>query len=429
MPAIPTMARGDAVILPVVDAARVINGTVRESAALSTFTQVPTTTKDSVVPVLNRDVEASWVSGDTGRKSVDTPQWTGQSLVAEDLAVLVPVPDNLIADQSFSLTDAMMPLFARAMARGIDRAALFGVNKPAGWESPSLLEAAAEVGNTVETGTDPAEDLLSAAELPSIQGYSVDRAIVRPGWQFAAARVRTHDLVANPAGAADPFPLTLAGLPLYLNPPAFDASAAAAFVIDSSCCLIGLRQDIAVTEHPDGVIADEDGKVLLSAAQQDVTIFRVVMRVGYLLAKPPTDAGLPAAERAPVAAVVPASGNSVSGQSASAHAASTRTTAKTKSALAGAVPRPHATPCPDHAQRWAHGTRGRATPCPADGTPRAHASSPATITAAPAARPPRTVDHIDRHGGDADANLQALCGSCHAAKTQAEAAAARQPAT
>ena len=106
------------------------------------------------------------------------------------------------------------------MARGIDRAALFGVNKPAGWASPSLLEAATAAGNTVEAGDDPVEDLMAAAEMPSAQGYLVNRAVARPGWQFAAARVRAHDLIANPAGATEPFPLIVAGLPLFLDPPA-----------------------------------------------------------------------------------------------------------------------------------------------------------------------------------------------------------------
>ena len=67
--------------------------------------------------------------------------------------------------------------------------------------------------------------------------------------------------------------------------------------------LVGIRQDLTITLHPDGVITDDAGKVLFSAMQQDSTIFRAVMRVGYLLAAPPTDAALPPAERAPVAAV------------------------------------------------------------------------------------------------------------------------------
>ena len=305
MPAPPILGRGDAVIIPEAVATALISGTVRASAALSTFTQVPVGTKDSVVPVLSRDVEAGWLSSDTGLKRVDAPKWGDEHLLAEELAVLVPIPNAVISDQTFNITGAMQPLFIRAMARGIDRAALFGVNKPAGWPSPSLLEAAIAAGNTVEAGADPVEDLMAAAELPSVQGYLVNRSIVRPGWQFAAARVRAHDLIANPAGAGTPFPLIVAGLPLYLDPPAWAADKAAAFVIDSSCVLVGIRQNLTVTFHPDGVITDEDGKVLFSAMQQDSTIFRAVMRVGYLLAAPPTDAGLPADERAPVAAVVP----------------------------------------------------------------------------------------------------------------------------
>ena len=139
----------------------------------------------------------------------------------------MPIPNAVIADERFNITGAMQPLFIRAMARGIDRAAIFGVNKPAGWPSPSLLEAAIAAGNTVEAGADPVEDLMAAAELPSVQGYLVNRAVVRPGWQFAAARVRAHDLIANPAGAGTPFPLIVAGLPLYLDPPAWAADKAA----------------------------------------------------------------------------------------------------------------------------------------------------------------------------------------------------------
>ncbi len=306
MPAPPILGRGDAVIIPEVVAAALISGTVRESAVLSCFTRVPTRTGDSIVPVLSRDIEAGWLSSDTGLKRADKPAWEGGHLLAEELAVLVPIPNSVISDQSFNISAAMQPLFIRAMARGIDRAALFGVNKPAGWPSPSVLEAALAANNIVEAGADPVEDLMAAAEQPSAQGYIVNRAVVRPGWQFAAARVRSLDVIANPVGANEAFPLLVAGLPLYVNPPAFDAGKAHAFVLDSSCCLIGIRQDLTITMHTDGVITDTDGKVLFSAMQQDSTIFRAVMRVGYLLAQPPTDADLPDDERAPVAAVVPA---------------------------------------------------------------------------------------------------------------------------
>jgi hypothetical protein len=168
------------------------------------------------------------------------------------------------------------------------------------------------------------EDLLAAAELPSQQGYLVDRAVVRPGWQFAAARLRADSLTANPVGATTPFPLMVAGLPLFTNPPAFDSSKAVSFVIDSSCCLIGIRQDLTITQHTDGVIV-QDGLVVFSAMQQDSIIFRCVMRVGYLLVAPPTGSGLHAGQRAPVAAVVPAGGggNGEAGQQSAAAPAAT----------------------------------------------------------------------------------------------------------
>jgi hypothetical protein len=328
MPAPPFVDRGDAVIVPEAVATALISGTVRASAALSCFTRVPTGTRDSVVPVLSRDIEAGWLATDTGLKRADAPKWDPGHLVAEELAVLVPIPNAVRDDQTFNITAAVRPLFIRAMARAVDRAAIFGVNKPPGWPSPSLIEAATAAGNVIEATADPVEDLMAAAEKPSEQGYVVSRAVTRPGWQFAAARVRAHDLVANPAGAAEPFPLIVAGLPLYLDPPAWRPAQAHAFAIDASCCLIGIRQDLTITPHPDGVIIDDQGKVLFSAMQQDSVIFRAVMRVGYLLAAPPTDADLPPDERAPVAAVVPPAPRSQPAGSQPAGAEGSRRTGK-----------------------------------------------------------------------------------------------------
>jgi hypothetical protein len=74
------------------------------------------------------------------------------------------------------------------------------------------------------------------------------------------------------------------------------------------------------------VIIDDAGKVLFNAMQQDSVIYRCVMRVGYLLVKPPTDAGLPADQRAPVAAVVPAA---ASGNGAAAATVKPKATART----------------------------------------------------------------------------------------------------
>jgi HK97 family phage major capsid protein len=299
------IGRSDAVIIPEVARTALINGTVRQSAALACFTSVPTSTRDTQIPTLAKDIEARWVADPIGLKSVDAPKWKGEPLTAEEIAVVVPVPLSVIADETFHLTAAMSPLFTRAMARAIDRAALFGTAKPPGWTSPSLLEAATAAGNLVEATADPIEDLLDAAELPSVQGYIVNRAITRPGWQFAASRSRNHSILPNP-DITQPFPLVVSGLPLYTDPPSFEAAKAVAFVLDASNALIGLRQDLTISVHPDGIISDADGKVLFNATQQDSLIYRAVMRVGFALVNPPTDAGLPAAQRSPVAAVIPA---------------------------------------------------------------------------------------------------------------------------
>lgn len=93
-----------------------------------------------------------------------------------------------------------------------------------------------------------------------------------------------------------------------------------------------------------------------------------------------------------------------------------------------ACPRPGcrlAKPCPEHAPAsWSGGAHGRAMP-------RGWAATRARILRRDGHRcrrcgaPALIADHIDRHGGEQDENLQALCQPCSDTKTQAEAAAAR----
>lgn len=260
-----------------------------ESIALQLGTRVPTRTKDSKVPIVTEAPTAGWVTGDTGLKAVSKADFTPQSLVAEELACVVPVPDAVLADTEFPVWDALAPLLARAAARTIDAAVLFGTNAPATF-SASLYEDAVAAGNYVVTDTDDLpKSVLLAAEQVGVDGYSATAAAVRPGFEFAAAAGNTTALVANPAGAASPYPLLLAGLGLRTRPVFWDGTLADAIIADWSKVLIGVRQDFTVEVFNTGVITDDQGDIMVNLLQQDVSAVRMVMRVGYLLAKPVSD--------------------------------------------------------------------------------------------------------------------------------------------
>lgn len=60
---------------------------------------------------------------------------------AEELAVLVPVPDSIASDADYDIWGEVQPRIQEAMGKAIDRAIFFGVNAPASW--PTNLKSAA----------------------------------------------------------------------------------------------------------------------------------------------------------------------------------------------------------------------------------------------------------------------------------------------
>jgi HK97 family phage major capsid protein len=300
------------------EVAQVITGDIaQQSTVLALGTRVPTTTRDSRIPVLTQAPEAYWLTSETGEgslKQTSKAKWSQEALVAEELAVIVPIPDNVIADSGFDLWGALRPLFARACARAIDLAVIWGVNKPASWTSPHLVASAVMAGQQVfEDINDGVKSLLQAAQLVGEAGYSPTGAVLRHGYQYKLATQRTDALTANPIGAASPFPQMIAGLPIRPDPVVWYDTDEHALVGDWRKVLIGMRQDLRVEFFNTGVLTDQAGNITVNLLQQDMTAARVTMRVGYHLAYTVTNtADTPSLADSPFAIVTSTSGYSYS---------------------------------------------------------------------------------------------------------------------
>lgn len=267
-----------------------ILGTVQtESVAMTLGRHVPTTTKDSRIPVLTGVPEAEWLSSDTAQKPVSAATWENKSLVAEELAVIVPIPDAVVEDTDWDIWAAVRPLVARAFARRIDRAIFFGQAAPTSFGT-GLVARATAAGQVIPATTDAAADLLGAAEAVALTEHIATGAVVRPGWQFSAARQRTQELVANPLDST--YPMSIAGMGIRTNPVYWDVAEATAIVADWDSVLIGARKDLTFTMHTDGVLQNDDGTIALNLLQQDITAMRVVMRIGHHLATPVNGSGV-----------------------------------------------------------------------------------------------------------------------------------------
>lgn len=272
------------------------------SAVLQLARRIPMATRTQRMPVLDTLPTAYFVSGDSGLKQTTNMEWTNVNLVVEELAALVPVPDAYIDDTNVPIWDELRPRMVEALAKKIDAACLFGTNKPSTWGA-ALVPAAVAAGNVIQANnTDLPFSVAQLAEKVSLDGYNnIDGWAVRPGFKWRLMRTRSTDGIPiyepdlrNGRGGS------LYGYPMReVANGAWDASVADLLLGDWSKAIVGMRQDISFTMSDQGVIVDDDGKVVYSAFQQDGKIMRVVMRMAWATANPVTNLNSDGATRYP----------------------------------------------------------------------------------------------------------------------------------
>lgn len=279
------------------------------STVLSRARQVRMSTAKTKQSVLASLPEAYWVQGDTGLKETTSAGWEGVTMTAEELAVIVPIPDALVDDSNVPLWDQIKPLLVEAIGKKVDQAALFGVDKPESWPT-AVIPAAIAAGNVVQrgAGADIAADLAGVAGLVAADGFAVNGFASKPGlqWELIGARTSTGSPLYTPALAPGQ-PQGLYGYPLNeVNTGAWDPAVAEVLAADWTKMVVGIRQDITFDLFREGVITDAAGKVLLNLMQQDTKALRVVFRVGFQVANPMTRLNGDAASRYPAGVLTPA---------------------------------------------------------------------------------------------------------------------------
>src|SRR5690606_15104977 len=228
-----------------------LNAAAAESTVLSAFPRVNMGTKTANMPVLATLPEADWVGESAtepeGVKPTSEVTWADKTLVAEELAVIIPVHENVIDDATVSILDEVTTLAGAAIGKKLDQAVLFGTDKPSTWSSAALLPAAVAASQTFEVVDGPANEddlwgaLNQAAEKLAVDGYLPETLIASLALRYKLANLRDND--GNRAFAGDSF----AGFTTHLNRNGAWAPASAhALLVDPSRVRIGVRQDITV---------------------------------------------------------------------------------------------------------------------------------------------------------------------------------------
>ena len=97
--------RSDASALMPEDVARdIIQGVARQSYILSLATRLPDMPrKTRRMPVLSVLPTAYFVNGDTGLKQTTEVSWQNKFITAEEIAVIVPVPNIVLDDSAYDI--------------------------------------------------------------------------------------------------------------------------------------------------------------------------------------------------------------------------------------------------------------------------------------------------------------------------------------
>jgi HK97 family phage major capsid protein len=292
------IARADAAALIPEDVAPdIIKRAAETSAALSLFRRVNMSAQQQRMPVMAALPVAYFVNGDTGLKETSEAGWTNKYLNAEEVAVIVPVPEAVLDDTSFDIWAETRPFIAEAIGRALDGAIFFGVNKPATWPNDIVTDATAS-GNTVTEGTaTPPEggvygdisDVFTAVES---DGYDVNGVVAHRRFKglLRQARGTTGEQLGEPSttqiepGSAYGVPITYPLRGLWPS----GAGAAEMIAGDFTEGILAVRQDLTWKILDQAVIQDGAGVIQYNLAQQDMVAMRVVARFAWQVKGTPT---------------------------------------------------------------------------------------------------------------------------------------------
>ena len=311
-------------LIPVEYSREIIQELPQESAFLRLARQLPNMSrKEDKRPVLNSLPMADCVnqsSGTTGDDDIGVKQttqmeWGSLTLTAEEIACIIPIPENVLADADYDLWAEIVPQVRAAFGVVIDQAAFFGVNKPTSWPD-AIAPAAVAKGNYRQVGSVQGKDL--ASDIIGVGGLmnkvEEDGFNVNGFYAANTMKAQFRDLRDEVGqflfmrSLTETEPDRLAGERIYFDRNGnFDTSDYLAIAGDWSKAVYAIREDIEYRLLTEATIIDPSTKAVVYAlAQQDMAAMRFKMRLGVQVANPVTRANGTAATRYPFAVLTPA---------------------------------------------------------------------------------------------------------------------------
>jgi len=268
----------------------------QDSAVLSLFRRIPVSRNQIRFPIMSALPIAYWVSGDTGLKATTEMAWTNKFLNIEEIATIMPIPENVAADIEIDIWDNAEPYLREAFARVLDTAVFFGTNAPSSFPT-NVVAAAVAAGNTVTAGTATAatggylgdlDNVLAAVEEDGfdVSGYAASRSIRK---YLRSARDTTGQSldVGRVSGDLNQLDGTPISYPMRgLWPTGGGAGTNTELIAGDFATqfVVAVREDITMKMLTEAVIQDNTGAIIYNLPQQDMIALRLTFRVGWQVA-------------------------------------------------------------------------------------------------------------------------------------------------
>lgn len=262
----------------------IFEGVTKESKALSLFRRLPNMTSDKTkLRVLDSLPVAYFVDETTnnGKKNTSKQAWANKYINAAELAVIVPIKENVLNDSSIDIWSEVKPRVVEAMAKKIDKAIFFGTDKPTDWRAglvPSVISAGAEVDETENGLYSDINDVMVKVEE---SGYDVNGILGGVGLK-GKFRMMT-DKNGQPLNTTEIGSIRRE----FADNGSWDKTASTLVAGDFNQAVYAIRQDVTYKVLTEAVIQDPtDNSILYNLAQDDMVALRVTMRLGWEIPNP-----------------------------------------------------------------------------------------------------------------------------------------------
>lgn len=280
-------------LIPETRAREIIQGTIAQSAVLSQGRKLPNlSSKTHKMPVLDMLPIAYFVNGDNGNKKTTKMAWDKKIITAEEIAVIVPIPEAVLDDSEYDIWAEVRPRVEEAFGKVIDGAVLFGEDAPDSWRD-DIVTTATSAASVVTLGS-------SDSLYDKIMGENGVIAKVEESGFFVTGHMADISMRAKLRGLKDSTgdPIFKANMQdgtrysldgsvmTFPNNGAFDKTKALMISGDFSQLVYAIRQDITFKLFTEGVVQNTDGTIAYNLMQQDMVALRAVMRLGWEIPNP-----------------------------------------------------------------------------------------------------------------------------------------------